>query len=405
MTTETLKSLDDAPITPMELERGQSIYDLFRDLREQAPIARTHVGVTLALRNRHVALITSDATRQIETESKMMQGIFDGPIFEFTRLAMLFANGSTHIKRRMPVARTFAFKLMDAMRPKIREMAEQMIRERIGKGPIDFVGEIATQMPARIIAEILGIPREDVPVFQQWIQDTAASIGMIEPDDRPQIEKSLGEFMAYVTDLLESRRQNPQDDFLTEYVKATAEAGNLDDGEIRTQILGLILAGSDTTRGSMCMILSEMLQHPDQWADFVADTDGLKRTVVEEGMRFQPIVAAIPRVALRDIDIDGYRVPEGAVIAISIISAMRDPEIFADPDTFNIHRTDLQRWHYGFGAGAHRCVGEALARAEMEEMLSAIARLAPGTKLIGKPPVLAPGAIRQVGPMQVAFEV
>jgi cytochrome P450 len=174
MTTETLKSLDDAPITPMELERGQSIYDLFRDLREQAPIARTHVGVTLALRNRHVALITSDATRQIETESKMMQGIFDGPIFEFTRLAMLFANGPTHIKRRMPVARTFAFKLMDAMRPKIREMAEQMIRERIGKGPIDFVGEVATQMPARIIAEILGIPREDVPVFQQWIQDTAA---------------------------------------------------------------------------------------------------------------------------------------------------------------------------------------------------------------------------------------
>lgn len=403
MTIATLKSLDDLPKVPFNVPDGQDTYSVLRTLREQAPLARTDIGVTLALRNRHVELVTSDATRQIETETKMMQGIFSGPIFEFTRLAMLFANGETHMRRRLPVARTFAFKLMEAMRPRIRTLAEEIIAARIGQGPVDFVEEIASQLPARIIAEILGIPESDIPVFRKWIADTAAAIGMIDPDNRARIEQSLSEFMAYVTDLLAARRADPREDFLTDYVRATAAAGNLDEGEIRTQVLGLILAGSDTTRGSMCMILSEMLQRPDQWADFVADPDGLKKAVVEEGLRFQPVISAIPRVAVRDLDIDGYLVPEGAVVAISIPSALRDPDVFADPDTFNIHRTDQQRWHFVFGAGAHRCVGEALARAEMEETLGAIARLAPETRLVGPPPRLSFGAIRPVSAMSVAF--
>lgn len=404
MTKTQLKTLDDAPLAPKELIFGESPYDVLRGMREQAPIARTDVGVTLALRNRHFELVTSDATRQIETETKLMQGITDGPIYDFTRLAMLFANGETHMRRRLPVARTFAFKLMQAMRPRIRHIAEDLIGSKIGVGPVDFVSDIASQFPARIIAEILGIPDSDVPTFLNWIQDTASALGMIDPAQRDQIEASLNAFYDYVADLLDQRRKNPQEDFVTEYVRKTAEAGNLEEDEIRTQLLGLILAGSDTTRGSICMILSELLQHPQQWTDLIADPDGLKRAAVEEGMRYQPVVSGIPRIAMRDIEIDGYLVPKGAVIAISIISALRDPEIFSEPDRFNIHRADQQRWHFGFGAGAHRCVGEALARAEMEEMLATIARMAPNTKLIGDPPILMPGAIRQVGPMTVAFE-
>ena len=403
MTETPLKTLADAPEAPKELIFGDTPYDVFRRMREQAPIARTDIGVTLALRNRHFELITSDATRQIETETKIMQGITDGPIYDFTRLAMLFANGETHTRRRLPVARTFAFKLMQAMRPRIREIAEDLITSKIGIGPVDFVTEIASQFPARIIAEVLGIPDDDIPTFLNWIQDTASALGMIDPGQKEQIETSLTAFYDYVSDLLDQRRKDPRDDFVTEYVRKTSEAGNLEEDEIRTQLLGLILAGSDTTRGSICMILSELLQHPDQWADLIADPDGLKRAAVEEGMRFQPVVSGIPRIAMRDIEIDGYIVPQGAVIAISIISALRDPDIFADPDRFNIHRTDQQRWHFGFGAGAHRCVGEALARAEMEEMLATIARIAPNTQLIGEPPTLAPGAIRQVGPMTVSF--
>jgi cytochrome P450 len=316
---------------------------------------------------------------------------------------MLFANGDVHMRRRSPVAKTFAFKLMDAMRPKAAALAAELVAPRIGAGPIDFVGEIAAQIPARIIADILGIPRSDLPVFMTWIADTAESLGFIDLTRREQIEESLTAFNAYVGDLLEDRRANPREDFLTDYVQTTARDDALSEAEIRTQVLGLILAGSDTTRGSLCMTLAQLLSHPEQWRAFCADPDGLKKGVVMEGLRFEPIVSGVPRVAVRDLEIDGFLVPAGTPIAVSLLSALRDPEVYAEPDRFDITRSDHPRWHPIFGGGAHRCVGEALAKAEMEETLATIAKLAPNTTLIGPIPRLAPGAIRQVGAMQVAF--
>jgi cytochrome P450 len=151
------------------------------------------------------------------------------------------------------------------------------------------------------------------------------------------------------------------------------------------------------------MTLAHMLKNEAQWSAFVADPDGLKKAVVDEGLRFEPVVGGIPRVAVVDLEIDGYLVPAGTPVAVSLVSALRDPDVYKDPDVFDIGRADHPRWHPVFGAGAHRCVGEALARAEMEETLAVIARIAPRTRLIGAFPRLAPGAIRQVGPMQVAF--
>lgn len=395
--------LSDLPLIDIDPDTVDA-HAYLREIRAKAPLARTPMGIVLALRHRHLELVTSDATRQLETETKVMQGITSGPIWDLTTTGMLFANGETHQRRRAPVARTFAFKLMDAMRPKAAALAAELIEPRIGQGPIDFVNEIAAQIPARIIAEILGIPRSDLPVFMQWIADTAASLGFIDPNQRQQIETSLVAFNAYVGDLLNNRRATPKDDFLSDYVDATARDGELSEAEIRTQVLGLILAGSDTTRGSLCLTLAHLLQHPDQWRAFCADPDGMKKGVVAEGLRFDPIVSGVPRVALRDLEVDGYLVPAGTPIAVSLLSALRDPEIYADPDSFDITRTDHPRWHPIFGGGAHRCVGEALAKAEMEETLATIARLAPNTELIGAVPRPSPGAIRQVGAMQVAFK-
>jgi cytochrome P450 len=117
---------------------------------------------------RTVEQVVGSETRQLETESKILQGVFDGPIYDFIAQVMLFANGEVHQRRRQPVARTFAFKLMEAMRPKAAAIAAELIQERLGKGPFDYVQEFAAQIPARIIADILGIQRSDLPVFMQW---------------------------------------------------------------------------------------------------------------------------------------------------------------------------------------------------------------------------------------------
>lgn len=401
-----MPSLADIPIIPY-INDGSEEPDphaKIRELRATAPLARTTLGMIVALRHRHMELITSDATRQIETEGRALEGLLEGPIFDFTRSGMLFANGDVHQRRRGPVAKTFAFKLMEGMRPKTAELAAEMIRERLGKGPFEFVDEYAAQIPARIIADILGIPRSDLPIFMKWIADTAESLGFVAPDRRAHLEASLTAFNDYVGGLLDDRRANPRDDFLTAYANATARDEQLSELEVRTQILGLILAGSDTTRGSISLTLANLLARPEQWQAFCADPDGLKRAVVDEGLRFEPVVSGIPRVPVRDLEIDGYVVPAGVPIAISLLAALRDPDVYENPDAFDIFRKDHPKWHPMFGGGAHRCLGEALARAEMEESLAMIAKLAPNSRLIGGVPGLKPGAIRQVAPMQVAFE-
>lgn len=400
MSSLTLESL---PMISMDGSAGMDVHAYLKHLRSLAPLVRSPMGPLIALRRRHTELLFSDATRQLETETKLMQGISSGPIFDFIDTAMLMANGETHLRRRQPVARAFAFKLMDAMRPKAAALAEELVLQNLEDGPIDFVREIAAQIPARLIANILGIPASDLPIFMRWIEDTAAALGFIDLEQRERIEASLLAFNAYVDDLLAQRRQSPRGDFLSDYVNAVTEAGNLSETEIRTQIVGLILAGSDTTRGSLCVILAHLLAHPAQWAAFCADPEGLKKAVVEEGLRYEPIVSMIPRVALRDLDIDGYSVPAGAIVAISVLSCQRDPEVYAEPDQFDIFRNDHPRWNLGFGVGAHRCLGEALARAELEETLAVIARVAPRVRLVGPPPTLAPAAIRQIGPMHIDF--
>jgi cytochrome P450 len=405
--TAALKSYNDIPT----VEFGQnspeaSSYDMFRQWREATPLVKVPIGfghMVLALRARTVEQIVGSETRQLETESKILQGVFDGPIYDFIAQVMLFANGEAHMRRRQPVARTFAFKLMEAMRPKAAAIAAEIINEHLGKGPFDYVHEFAAQIPARIIADILGIPRSDLPVFMQWISDTAEAIGFIDVARRPQIEESLVAFNAYVDKLLADRRANPRGDFLSDYVAATAASGDMTEGEIRAQVVGLILAGSDTTRNAMCMTLFQLLQHPDQWRALIADPDGLKKKASEEGLRYEPVVSGIPRVAIEDMAVEGYLIPGGAMIAVSLLSVLRDPDVYANPEAFDIHRGDQQRWHLAFGAGAHRCAGEALARVELEEVLAAIARLAPNTRIVGEAPKLNPGAIRTVDQMRVEF--
>jgi cytochrome P450 len=407
--TTTLKSYNDIPVLDWALQDPEaSSYALFKRLRQDTPLVKVPMGMgsmVLALRASMVDQIVSpENTRQLETEMKLMQGIFDGPIYDFIAQVMLFANGEVHQRRRQPVARTFAFKLMEAMRPKAAAVAAEIISEHLGKGPFDYLKEFAAQIPARIIADVLGIPRSDLPVFMKWISDTAESIGFVDVSRRAEIEQSLTDFNAYVDKLLADRRANPRGDFLSDYVAATAASGDMSEGEIRAQVVGLILAGSDTTRNSMCMSLYQLLQHPDQWRALCSDPDGLKKKASEEGLRFEPVVSGIPRVTTRDLEVEGYLIPAGAILAVSILSVLRDPAVYADPETFNIHRTDQQRWHLAFGAGAHRCAGEALARVELEETLAAIARLAPNTRIVGPVPRLNPGAIRTVDQMTVAFD-
>jgi Cytochrome P450 len=177
--------------------------------------------------------------------------------------------------------------------------------------------------------------------------------------------------------------------------------GDLSADEVRAQITSVILAGADTTRMALSSTLSQLLQHPEQWQALYADPDGLKAGAAAEGLRFDPVIGSLPRVAIREFELSGVRVPEGTVLAPLVIAALRDPEVYADPGRFDIHRADHPRYHPVFGAGAHRCLGEALARAELEEALAVLAREAPGSELVRAPVLKGLSGARGIDAMRV----
>ena len=393
------------PILIDSAKSYEAPHDYYRSLREKGAVAVTDIGVYVVFRRKYMdMLLDNENTRQFELEGMMLRGITSGPLYEFYRDVMLFSNGDVHKRRRTPMARTFAFKLMDGMRPRVREIATEVIEAHRGKGPVNFLDAFSRAIPARIIAEIIGAPPEDWEKFSKWVAAAARGIGFFRSDELPEIDAGVAALADYVEDLLNKRRAAPREDFLTSYAQATAAAGDLNENEIRAQMAGVILAGSDTTRTGTASVLSQLLQHEDQWALVVADPEKWKKAAVEEGLRFDPPVGSVPRFTLKDIEIEGVTIPAGRVVSMSVLSGLRDPEVYPEPDRFDIRRTGLPRWNIAFGGGSHRCLGEALARAEMEESIATIARLAPKTRIIGKPPTIrGAAAIRHIDEMTVEF--
>jgi cytochrome P450 len=206
-----------------------------------------------------------------------------------------------------------------------------------------------------------------------------------------------------VNGLFSTRGATLSNDFLTSYAQSVAEAGNLSAAETLSQVVTIIIAGSDTTRGAIAVQTALLLQHREQWDALCADPTMIPGAV-SESLRYEPVVGSFPRFTLEDIEIDGYVVPRNNILSLSTLSAMRDPCQYADPDRFNIRRTDHPRRHFIFGLGVHRCLGEVLARAELEESLAALVERLPQVELIGKPPTLqGHGGIRRIDGMRLGW--
>lgn len=396
------------PKEPVPIDAVASFEDphgYMKEARAKGAVGLNDLGIYIVMKHQYMdMLLDNQNTRQFELEGMMLRGITSGPLYDLYRDAMLFANGDVHKRRRTPMARTFAYKLMDGMRPRVREIAGEVIEAHRGKGPVNFLDAFSRAIPARIIAEIIGAPPEDWEKFSRWVADAARGIGFFRPEELPEIDAGVAALNQYVEELLSDRRRAPREDFLTSYARATAAAGDLTESEIRIQMAGVILAGSDTTRTGTAAVLSQLLQHPDQWAMVCADPDRWKKPAVEEGLRYDPPVGSVPRFTLRELEIEGVVIPEGRVVSMSLIAGLRDPDVYPEPEKFDIRREGIPKWNIAFGGGAHRCLGEALARAEMEESIATIARLAPNTKLVGKPPTIkGSAAIRQIDAMTVEF--
>ncbi|MEL6299359.1 MAG: cytochrome P450 [Pseudomonadota bacterium] len=391
-------------LLPMvEYEKSDNDHTYLKRYRDEAAVAISPFGFPIALRYSGIALLTNpETTRQLETEAVRKQGITSGPIFEAYNRSMLFSNGAVHKNRRGPVARTFSFKLMEGMRTEIAELATEIVTSVKGAGAFNFLDAFAGDIPARIIARILGVPEENMPRFRKLTYSVTRSLRMgFDRAEQADIERDSELLVGEVDRLIEDRRAFPRDDFISKLLADAEQRFELSDEELLWQVITLIVAGSDTTRLALCSTLALLLQHPEQWETFCADPDGLKANVVREGVRYEPPIGSFARIATVDVDLDGATLPAGSPVSVCLLSAMRDESVYRDPAVFDIARGDHPRWHPAFGIGEHRCLGEALARAELEECLAVIARLAPGIRLTKVPKVRGLNGIRRIDQMWV----
>jgi cytochrome P450 family 103 len=380
-------------------------HGVFRRHRILTPLIKREDGAYLAILAADVERLATDPrTRQVETELLQSRGVTEGALFDFYRNSMLLSNGPDHRRRRTPLSGAFAFRLIAELRPRIRAIAEGLIESVYAQGEMNFLDQFAAVLPARIIGEILGLPEADVPRFTRWVYQLSRALSAsFTREEVPEIEAATRHLTAYVSELLASRRAAPRSDFLTSYAAQVEREGNLSPTETLIQIVTVIVGGSDTTRAAMTVQTALLLQHRDQWEAVCQDTT-LIPGAVSEALRYEPSVGSIPRFTREDIEVGGYLVPRDHILSLSTLSAMRDPALYAEPDGFDIRRTDHPRRHLVFGAGAHRCLGEALARAELEEGLAVLVERLPQLRVAGRPPTMFGHAgIRRVDAMQVSW--
>jgi cytochrome P450 len=382
-------------------------HGVFRRYRPVTPFIGSEGGGYLVIRSKDVQQLLRDPRlRQGETEYVEMRGVPDGAIFDVFRYSMLTANGAAHRRRRAPFSRTFAVRLIEDLRPHVRQVADELIDSWYAEGEVDLVGRYAALIPARAICGLFGLPREDIPHFTTLVYIVSRVLSFtFAHDELSAIEAATVELTDYVADLLKARRETPRDDFLTRYVADADEKGELSPIEMIVQILIMIIGATDTTRVAMCAQVALLLQHRAQW-DAVCHDPSLIPAAASESLRYEPSVASISRVSLEDIELDGCILPAGQFVTLSLMSALRDEAVYAQPDSFDIGRTDLSRTHLVFGGGVHRCIGEALAWVELEEGLAALAARIPELRLAGQPPnVLGHFGIRRIDRMRVAWPV
>jgi cytochrome P450 len=392
------------PVTLSIAELEADPHGVFRRYRPVTPFILREDGSYMILRATDVEQLLKDPRmRQSETEFPRLRGITEGALYDFFEQGMLTSNGEIHRRRRAPFTRTFALRMITSLRPHIRNVAEDLVDSWYAKGEIDLVDHYAALIPAHVISDILGLPLQDIPYFTALVYRVSRSLSYtFTADDIPAIEEAAQQLRDYVKRLLDHRRGVPVEDFLGAYLADAEQRGDLSPAEIVIQIVILIIGGTDTTRVAMAMQVALLLQHRAQWEAVCRDPE-LVSAAVTEALRYEPSVASVARVTLEEIALDGQVLPRDQFVALSTMSAMRDETIYAEPDRFDIRRADQPRWHPVFGNGPHRCLGEALARAELEKGLAVLTSRIPQLELARPPKLQGHVSIRRIDGMRVQW--
>ncbi|WP_432018438.1 cytochrome P450 [Streptomyces sp. 1222.5] len=352
-------------------------YDPLRDGR---PLSR----VTL-YDGREVWLVTAQATaRSLLADPRLSTDRshpgFPIPSERFAgardrRVALLGADDPEHQRQRRMMIPSFTVKRAAALRPWIQRIVDELLDAMIAQGPpAELVSAFALPVPSTVICGLLGVPYADHTFFEEQSRRLLRGPTAADTQDaRDRLEEYLGGLIDR-----KAEAAGPGDGILDDLVHHQLRDGALDRAELLSLALILLVAGHETTANMISLGTYTLLRHPARLAELRADPE-LLSTVVEELLRMLSIAEGLARVALADIDVDGTTIREGEGVLFSTSVINRDASLYEEPDSLDFHRS--VRRHVAFGFGIHQCLGQNLARVELEIALGALFARLPGLRL------------------------
>ncbi|MFS8201442.1 cytochrome P450 [Streptomyces sp. CWNU-52B] len=355
------------------------------DLLATAPVARVSLwnGRTAWLITRHAdqAALLRDSRISADNTLPGYPSVSAGS--EATRnhnRSFISMDDPEHSDRRRAYTGDFTVRRTRQLAPRIQGIIDDLLDAMERQGPpADLVTAFALPLPSLVICELLGVPYTDHAFFQR------ASAVIVDTRSTPEDAlRASGELVDYLGDLIEHKVEHPGDDLLSRVAADQLATGVSTKEECAHEARLLLVAGHETTANMIALGTLVFLQHPDQLA---AVRDGAPDKVagaVEEMLRYLTIVhMGRRRVALEDIEIDGVRIAAGDAVICANDAANRDPAVFDAPDRLDIDRPAARR-HMSFGSGPHQCLGQNLARVELQLAYPALFRRFPGLRLDGE---------------------
>ena len=360
-------------------------YPTYARLREEAPVYRTALG-----RRRGAWLLTryADAEALLRDprfakdpanargEGGRSDAIWMPGFMRPLARNMLDLDAPDHTRLRALVQKAFTPRMVEAQRPRIEALVDELLGPALRSGRIELVGGFALPIPLTIISELLGVPEREQQGFHRLTTRILSASGLA---DVVGLLPSVWKLFRYLRRLFAARRADPRDDLITALVQAEEAGDRLDEDELLGMVFLLLAAGHETSVNLIGSAALALARHPEQAAALRADP-ALVRPAVEELARFtSPVELATERYAREDLEIEGVAIRRGEMVLGVIGSANRDPAVFAAPDALDLAREPNR--HQAFGIGVHYCLGAPLARLETQVALAALVERAPDLRL------------------------
>src|SRR5215208_6761830 len=404
------------PTEPVELDIGDphfmaDAYDTYADLRAKGPVSRvrfagdaeeegddkeerrgffgrqetffvTHYDEVVATLLDHRFAV--DPRSVMSPEQVEQQEAQTPEEFRLFSRSIISLDPPDHTRLRKLVQPSFTGRGMQALRGTIQQVVDDLLdqaeRDAAEHGEaapdrrMDLIEAFAYPFPVTVISDMLGIPREDRETIRGWTENLLR-VDRGRADE--EVRAGLREFIDYLKDLFEHKRRVPTDDMISRLVHVEEDGEVLDEEEILATVFLMFLAGHVTTVNLVGNGVVALLTHPEQLAKFKANPELLAKGVVEETLRYWgPVDFIGRRTARENVEVGETVIPTGEQTTVSLASANRDPERFANPDVFDISRADANR-HVAFGKGIHVCLGAPLARVEGQVAFATLFRRFP----------------------------